>query len=119
MDAWNLCSSSFALRTAFLNSSYITQPIGDKSHEILCKLENIQRKKLEDIRNAPASLPLGVKSETGNVMEHSNPTTTTETSIHHSQLGNNGQMALIDDDAMIEEEEEETMIASPISSWME
>lgn len=38
LDAW---------KTAFYHSSsYITQPIGDKSHEILCKLEDIQKKKV-------------------------------------------------------------------------
>ncbi|GJD11464.1 hypothetical protein Gasu2_56020 [Galdieria sulphuraria] len=105
------------LRTAFFNSSYVTQPIGNKSHEILCKLENIQRKKLEDIRNAPAPLPLGVKSETCSVMnDHSNPTTITEFATNQGQLGSNRQGASLDDDAMIEEEEE--TLASPISSWI-
>jgi len=69
LDAW---------KTAFYHSSsYITQPIGDKSHEILCKLEDIQKKKLESVRNASAPLPLGMKNETRD--EHtSTPTTTAE-----------------------------------------
>lgn len=112
-----------ALKTTFYSRCYITQPIGDKSHEILCKLEDIQRTKLEAIRNAPAPLPLGVKSTTcDDTVNHHHQDSRVSTEVFGHNLvrsGSSREMALMEEDddsgAMIEEEDETT---SPISSWI-